>query len=563
MIINNISIKNLKSFGNDEQTIELNDEGNLILLSGRNGAGKSSIIDSIDYVLYNKVKGRKSKKVKLSSLPNRINGNLEVKIDFTSDTGTKVNVVRGYNPSKLSLYEDKVENLRAGKDNIQNLIENYVGIDHETFKGFISMSVNDFKNFISLTNEEKKLLLDKLFNLEVISTLNNILNSMVRENKSEITILGKEIDILEENISNIQSNIDKVKKTKDDSLLERINGVKSEIKEKKPSFDLIKDKITQIKDKKSEINSKIEEERFSLIQVNADIKQIDKQLDLYENDKCPVCQSDLSSGLHKGLKEGYLDRKKKLIELKSTIGRNGKDLTSKLNKIDILLEKANTKHNDLSSSLTILKREYIKLNEEKESNEGNNGDFKEFLKSIDELKDKKKVAEESKSSEEDKSLYHKEIRKILSESGVKKSIIKNIIEPINVFINENIQKMNLPFEVELDDTFTANITSFGEEIDIDTLSTGETKKINVAILIAYLKLIRTKRQVNVLFLDEVFSSVDVESINDVIRLLRDLADTSKINIFLVHHSILDSQHFDSIYEVKKDVFSYIEKIDIS
>jgi hypothetical protein len=28
------------------------------------------------------------------------------------------------------------------------------------------MSINDFKNFISLTNEEKQLLLDKLFNLK-------------------------------------------------------------------------------------------------------------------------------------------------------------------------------------------------------------------------------------------------------------------------------------------------------------------------------------------------------------------------------------------------------------
>ena len=63
MIINNISIRNLKSFGNEKQKIELKNEGNLILLSGVNGSGKSSIMDSFDYVLYNKVKGRKSKKL--------------------------------------------------------------------------------------------------------------------------------------------------------------------------------------------------------------------------------------------------------------------------------------------------------------------------------------------------------------------------------------------------------------------------------------------------------------------------------------------------------------------
>jgi len=122
--------------------------------------------------------------------------------------------------------------------------------------------------------------------------------------------------------------------------------------------------------------------------------------------------------------------------------------------------------------------------------------------------------------------------------------------------------MHLPFEVELDNKFTSYITSFGEEIDVDTLSTGENKAINIAIMLAYLKLIRTKRQINILFLDEVFSSIDVERVNDVIGLLRDLADNSKINIFLVHHSILDSHRFDKIYSIEKDVFSYIKTIEI-
>ena len=186
MIIKNISIKNLKSFGNDPQKIELTNEGNLILLSGVNGSGKSSIMDSFDYVLYNKVKGRKSKKVKLSSLANRFNGGLEVDINFESQDGNDIRIIRGYSPSKLELYENGVENLRAGKVKIEEYIENHIGIDYETFKGFISMSINDFKNFISLSNEEKKLLLDKLFNLEIINTLNKILNDLVRENKKNL-----------------------------------------------------------------------------------------------------------------------------------------------------------------------------------------------------------------------------------------------------------------------------------------------------------------------------------------------------------------------------------------
>jgi exonuclease SbcC len=559
MIINNISIKNLKSFGNEEQILELGNEGNLILLSGKNGSGKSSIIDSFDYVFYNKVKGRKSKKVKLSSLPNRINGNLEVKVDFDSIDGTNIKINRGYKPSNLQLWEDDVENLKAGKDKIDQMIENYIGIDYETFKGFISMSINDFKNFISLSNEEKKLLLDKLFNLEVINVLNKILNNLSRDNKKDIEVLNREIDIINDNIDSINESIENAKKNKKDNNLNKLELIKEQISNNKEPFLKLKEKLVKIEEKKSQIIEKINEEKSNLIKINMEIKKIDEQLELFENDKCPTCHADLDSSFHKGLKESFIEKKEGFLKLKIEISKRGKDFKDKEDKIKEIEKKANESYNELNGTLKSLKNDYDKLIKENEKEE--DPQLKEFYSSIDKLKDKLKHAEINISEAKDKEIYHKYLKSILSEDGVKKSIIQNIVDPINHYVEENLQKMHLPFEVILDDTFSANITSLGDEIDIDTLSTGENKAINISIMLAYLKLIRTKRQINILFLDEVFSSIDVERINDVISLLRDLADHSKINIFLVHHSILDSNYFDKIIKVEKNVFSYIEEID--
>ena len=51
MLISVIGIRNFKSFGNNEQVLKLNcDKGDLILLVGRNGSGKSSLIENIDYL---------------------------------------------------------------------------------------------------------------------------------------------------------------------------------------------------------------------------------------------------------------------------------------------------------------------------------------------------------------------------------------------------------------------------------------------------------------------------------------------------------------------------------
>lgn len=559
MIINKLTIQNFKSFGNEVQELILENKGNLILLSGRNGSGKSSIIDGFDYALYNKVKGRKSKKVKLYSLVNRINSGLEVNIEFTSHDGTEIIIKRGHNPSKLQLWENGVENLRAGKVKIDALIEGYIGIDHETFKGFISMSINDFKNFISLSNDEKKLLLDKLFNLEVITILNKILNDLIRENKREFDVLDREIEIINDNLESINESIEKVKKSKQEGIVEEMQSIKNQIESNRDPFIDVKDKLKLIKEKQIDIEERLTEEKTQLITINAEIKQIDKSLELFDNDKCPTCETDLNSEFHNGLKESFIEKKLKFEEVKEGIKSRGIKLKERENKLNKLNETGTEKYNDLNYNLKLLKKDYDRLKSKHE--EEDHSDLDEFYTSMDKLNHKLQHAEVNKSYSSDKTVYHKYLKSVLSESGVKKTIIQNIIDPINHYVQENIQKMHLPFEVVLDDTFTADITSFGEEIDIDTLSTGETKAINVCILIAYLKLIRTKRQINVLFLDEVFSSIDVEKINDVIRLLRDLADHSKINIFLVHHSLLESEHFDKIYQVKKDVFSYIEKLD--
>ena len=125
MLISELGIRGFKSYGNNEQILKLNTEkGELILLVGNNGAGKSSLLDSFDYTLYGKVRGRKKRWATLSTLPNRINGELLNRVKFISN-GVNVEVKRGISPSVLELWENGVLNERAGKSNIDEKIENY------------------------------------------------------------------------------------------------------------------------------------------------------------------------------------------------------------------------------------------------------------------------------------------------------------------------------------------------------------------------------------------------------------------------------------------------------
>jgi chromosome segregation protein len=579
MIINEIGIRGYKSFGNNEQVVKLNTEkGELVLLVGKNGNGKSSLLESFEYTLYGKVKSGKTKKWhKLSTLPNRINGELLNHIKFESG-GTEVEVRRGISPNILELIENGVINERAGKVNIDEKIEKYIGMDIETFKSFISMSINDFKNFISLSNEEKQLLLDKLFNLEVINILNGILKDINKNNKVRMASLDSEIKTLDESIESIKRSIDKAREREiqeaqlalereKEDIQSEIDKITIEMNSKKDDYKSLKEKIEKIKSKENELSDELDIEKKQYLNTQNDIKNVQREIDLYDSGKCPTCRTDFNSDHFISLRTTLVEKKEGFENLKVEIEDNIRKVKEKQTKLKDLSEKTTTTFNDLNYLLRTYKSEIEKLIKKKESqqvtiNKVPSANIQEFENTIIELEDKKVISQDGSTVCKEKEMYYKELNRILSEDGVKKAIISGIIKPINHFINENIKQMMLPFDVRLDETFTAEIKSLGVPVEHDSLSTGETKKINISILIAYLKLIRTKKHINILFLDEVFSSIDLEGIDTILMLLKSFANDYNINIFVVHHAILSEEMFDKILKINKEVFTSIEEVNL-
>ena len=561
MLISEIGIRGYKSFGNNEQVVKLNTEsGELVLLVGKNGNGKSSLLESFEYTLYGKVKSGKTKKWhKLSTLPNRINGELLNRIKFISNS-TEVEVKRGISPNTLELIENGVLNERAGKANVDEKIEKYIGMDIETFKSFISMSINDFKNFISLTNEEKQLLLDKLFNLEVINILNGILKDINKNNKVRLASLDSEIRTLDESIDSIRRSIEKAIEKAKENIQAEIDQLMLDMNSKKEDYKTLKEKVEKIKEKENELNEELDTEKRQYINTQNDIKNVQREIDLYDSGKCPTCRTDFNSDHFISLRQTLVEKKEGFTSILKEIEENIKSIKEKQQKLKTLSEKTTTSFNDLNYLLRNYKTQIEKLTSNKSKESGKSVNIQEFQNTILELEDKKTVSQDSSTICKEKEMYYKELNRILSEDGVKKAIISGIIKPINHFVTENVKKMLLPFDVKLDETFTAEIKSLGVPIEHDTLSTGETKRINIAILIAYLKLIRTKKHINILFLDEVFSSIDLEGIDSILLLLKSFANDYNINIFVVHHAILSEEMFDKILKINKEIFTSIEEV---
>jgi len=144
---------------------------------------------------------------------------------------------------------------------------------------------------------------------------------------------------------------------------------------------------------------------------------------------------------------------------------------------------------------------------------------------------------------------------IVSDSGIKQSLMDKIIPVLNTKILVISKKLEFKFSFEFDSLFNPIISHMGEEISPDSLSTGEQKKMNLIVLLAMLELIKMKNhQVNVLFLDEIFSSLDRESIYQTIEILKDFSKQHKLTVFVISHDPLPEELFNKKISIEKNNF---------
>lgn len=555
MIIEKLRIKNLKSYGNVVTEIEFDkNKGGLIFLCGKTGSGKTSILEGLEFTLYGTVRGKNGKRLPLSTLPNRINKDLVTEVDFSTSDNTNLQVIRSLNPSKVKLIENSIPYPKANK--IQDRIEEHIGFDLELFKSFVSMSVNDFKNFISLPAEDKRKLFDKLFNMDAINAISKIIRQLKTENELQIAEHKRILLSAENTIISFNESITNLRKKIEEDSVNEINRLKKEINSFKPKFEELTLIITNNDINNNNLKNSLEQIKTSVTTNKTRKNLLQEQITLFEKGSCPTCGTELCSEEHNSklllMKKNYseLDNliKQEMLSYNKTNDAllESNNLTSKTNKdLDII-----------KTTLTSLKSRITALTDT--DSKALTSSIEEFESKIEEFELKKKESAILINENSSKTVYYDKALDVFSELGIKQWMIEKIVEPINVFIAENIKELNLHFNIELDKEFDAKITHMGEEISSESLSNGEERKANMCIMLAYLKLIRMRKHINILFLDETFSSIDIESVSEVLSMFRKFAIDYNVNVILVHHSALDDSLFDRTLKIHKTVFSTIE-----
>lgn len=544
MRIDYIEFKNFASYGNQKQRLSFEqDKSELFLTLGKNGDGKTTIANVIIYALYGKVEG-----VKLSDLPNRINKELWVKIALQCGT-INIEIERGIAPSKFTVLINGVEYDRAGKKSVQDYLEEEVyGIPYHVFKNIIILSINDFKSFLTMSPTDKKLIIDRMFGF-------SILNDMQRVIKEERRTLKIDIDTYESELNQIMESIKSVRHKLNTLLEESSQKDKDKIDELKQSLvelnDTAKTMKTDIEALDKELGIKretYEEVRNDASSLKHEIEHLKNKLDLYEAGQCPTCETHLDSEWHIEQKDQFIKKiaddteKIKIFKVEmETIYNTAEELKTQKKSIT-------DRANDIKYNMQSLKTELLKI--KSNATDGQFDHFKNLIEEFEQTEADKSSKKDTVSSDYN---FMEIVEQVLGEDGVKNLAVKTILPGLNANIAAMVQTMHLQFHIRFDEKFNCIINHLGEDINPLTLSTGERKKADFIIVIAIIKILKLRfPQLNLLFLDELLSSVDHDGIYNMLKILNQVIKENKINTFVINHTVLPHEIFDKKIQIFRE-----------
>lgn len=544
MRIQTVEWKNFNSYGNQIQKINFEKEsGDLYLLIGSNGHGKSTISEVITFALYGKIE-RKNK----SDLPNRINKNLWCRIVIRSKNKT-VEITRGVSPNLFEVKIDGVSYDTAGNANVQDYLDTEIfDIPYQVFKNIIVLSINDFRSFLTMSVGDKRNVVDRLFGFTIINQMRDQIRSERKDLRDRIKTLNDELNIIQESIESVNQKISTLETSKKEDRLRLIEEYKEKIKEMVEQRKKIADALEKVKTKETEFNEAIRTKNTEREQINFELRNAVNSLKLYNNAKCPTCNADLNTEDHKHLKSELEQKVNTKQEEFDSINTEYTDLSDKMSSLSSKIREMDNSCIKINLLIGQYKTEAERI--AKETKEEDMDYLNEILRENEnKLLDRRSNL--STNSTEDTFLDI--VEGVLGDDGVKNLAMKTILPTINQSINNMSKQMHLPYLIRFDEKFDCTIHSLGEEINARSMSTGERKKADFVIIISLLRLLKIRYpSLNLLFLDEIFSSVDSAGIYEILKILKEVSSENNLNTWVVNHTELPIELFDKKVEAIKE-----------
>lgn len=551
-----LTYKNFQSTGNTPIEIDLC-RSHSTLIGGLNGSGKSTVLEALVYVLT----GKSMKKTTLARLVNTTNKkNLLVTLDFEKN-GNEYHIVRGIKPNVFEIYRNgEMLNQDAAAKDLQEKLEFITGIDYNSLTQLIILNLERFKAFMEMTSQERRTIVEEILDISIFSEMTDLEKKDIKLLEQKVSLYENEIRILIGKEQSLNDVIKKANESNNDHLVnleKRINEYLESNDELEKQFVEVDEKlieetqktITELKEKRSSKNSELQ-------LIMHEIKNAEKDENFYKQGTCPTCSHPFEN---KDEKLNELTNKiKELIENGNSITNDIESINSQIDKCSEIVKIETDKkmsnlkvQNTISSQTekaTLLVVEYEKLSSKSDQDTDNlKKQIEEIGKQKADLYDKMDAVLESIKT-------HKIALEMLSDKGVKANIIKDYIDFINYRVNDYLSGMEFFLNINLDEGFNESFSGLKEGMVYADLSTGQKRRVNLAIWLALVEVSSLKNSVvsNALFLDEILENIDSEGIQLFMKLLKEKMPEK--NIFVV------TQRFEQF----RDLFEseiYFKQVD--
>ena len=534
--------KNFLSTGNYFLEVQL-DRNPTTLIVGENGSGKSTVLDALCFVLFN----RPFRQINKSQLVNSINmGSAIVEIEFTIQKN-KFKIIRGMKPTVFEIYcNGKMLNQDANSVDYQKILEQQIlKLNYRSFTQVVILGSSTFVPFMQLRSKDRREVVEEILDIKIFSLMNFLLKHKNKEVGEELNTLEYELKLTKEKITMQEQYIQSLKKNKDKIIEEKEHLIFDShrvLLDEQEKSDKISNEIESAQpelDKKDKLLNTIREFHKMEAQLSNRIDENERQRKFFsENDECPTCTQTIDEEL-KQVK--IKEKTNRIAELKQGILKLEDELKaketekSKLNEFAKEIRKKEVEIAKISVSMSGLKRLIEK--EKKQIEKYKNGQVSEEDKvKLTRLSERFKIQEEQISKLREDKFYVDVARNLLMDTGIKTKIINKYLPIMNKLINGYLTSMDFYVNFTLDNSFNETIKSrHRDEFSYSSFSEGEKMRIDLALLFTWRAVAKMKNSTNtnLLILDEIFdSSLDTTGTDDFLKILNTFADQ---NVFVISH----------------------------
>jgi DNA repair exonuclease SbcCD ATPase subunit len=566
LLFHKIKYKNFLSSGNQFTEIDFQ-KSNTNLIIGTNGAGKSTMLDALTFVLFNK----SFRGITKPQLVNSVNEkDCLVEIEF-SVNNKKYLVRRGIKPNIFDIEVNGVSLHKESDDraNQKILEESILKVNYKSFTQIVILGSSNFVPFMQLTSSNRREVIEDLLDIRVFSAMGSLLKEKIKEQKEEIKSLNLKKDTLKDKIimqesfieelenrgnANINANKEKIANLDKEIGVYMVENAKTEeeiVNYTKEQEEVVGagDKLVKLNNLKGKISQKV--------------LTITKEHKFFtENTVCPTCTQTIEEEFRlnritdaqnkaKELKDGY-EELEQTIKFEQERERQFIALSKEITKLTHGISQNNTRISlnqrqirDLEHEIQTIAENLANRNTEHEKLE----EFKKNLQqTIEDLSDKKQQI-----------VHYDFTYSLLKDDGVKTKIIKKYLPFINQQVNRYLQMMDFYINFHLNEEFEETIKSpIHENFSYSSFSEGEKMRVDLSLLFTWREVAKLKNSVNtnLLIMDEVFdSSLDGFGTDEFLKIIRYVIKDA--NIFVISHKTGLEDKFESVTRFdKRNGFSY-------